>query len=45
MHADLPRFSGSVEHALDDKSRLIVPARFRERLGTGFASSPSNRAI
>jgi len=36
MHADLPRFSGSVEHALDDKSRLIVPARFRERLGTGF---------
>lgn len=36
MHADLPRFSGSVEHALDDKGRLIVPARFRERLGTGF---------
>lgn len=36
MHADLPRFTGSVEHALDDKSRLIVPARFRERLGTGF---------
>src|SRR5579872_7052634 len=25
-----------VEHALDDKGRLIVPARFRERLGTGF---------
>ncbi len=36
MHADLPRFSGSVEHALDDKGRLIVPARFRERLGNGF---------
>ena len=36
MHADLPRFTGSVEHALDDKGRLIVPARFRERLGTGF---------
>ena len=36
MHAELPRFTGSVEHALDDKSRLIVPARFRERLGTGF---------
>ena len=36
MHADLPRFTGSVEHALDEKSRLIVPARFRERLGTGF---------
>jgi len=25
-----------VEHALDDKGRLIVPARFRERLGAGF---------
>ncbi|MGZ3507624.1 MAG: division/cell wall cluster transcriptional repressor MraZ, partial [Vulcanimicrobiaceae bacterium] len=36
MHADLPRFTGQVEHALDDKGRLIVPARFRERLGTGF---------
>lgn len=36
MHADLPRFTGSVDHALDDKGRLIVPARFRERLGTGF---------
>ena len=36
MHADLPRFTGSVEHALDDKGRLIVPARFRERLGAGF---------
>lgn len=36
MHAELPRFTGSVEHALDDKARLIVPARYRERLGTGF---------
>jgi len=36
LHADLPRFTGYVEHALDDKGRLIVPARFRERLGTGF---------
>jgi MraZ protein len=36
MQADLPRFTGSVEHALDDKGRLIVPARFRERLGAGF---------
>jgi len=36
LHADPPRFTGSVEHALDDKGRLIVPARFRERLGTGF---------
>jgi MraZ protein len=29
-------FSGSVEHSLDDKGRLVVPARFRERLGAGF---------
>jgi MraZ protein len=36
MHGDLPRFTGSVEHALDEKGRLIVPARFRERLGAGF---------
>jgi MraZ protein len=34
--SELPRFTGSVEHALDDKGRLIVPARFRERLGAGF---------
>jgi MraZ protein len=32
----LPRFTGLAEHALDEKGRLIVPARFRERLGTGF---------
>ena len=36
MPGELPRFTGSVEHALDDKGRLIVPARFRERLGAGF---------
>lgn len=36
MHSDVLRFTGSVEHALDEKGRLIVPARFRERLGTGF---------
>lgn len=33
---DVPRFSGQAEHALDDKGRLVVPARFRERLGAGF---------
>ena len=33
---EVPRFTGSVEHALDDKGRLVVPARFRERLGAGF---------
>lgn len=31
-----PRLSGSAEHALDDKGRLVVPARFRDRLGPGF---------
>ena len=36
MHAGLPRFAGSEQHALDDKGRLIVPARFRERLGDQF---------
>jgi MraZ protein len=39
LHAELPRFTGSVEHALDEKGRLIVPARFRERLGKGFVIS------
>jgi MraZ protein len=34
--SESPRFSGRVEHALDDKGRLVVPARFRERLGPGF---------
>ena len=36
MQADLPRFAGSEQHALDHKGRLIVPARFRERLGSPF---------
>ncbi len=34
--AERPLFTGSVEHSLDDKGRLVVPARFRERLGAGF---------
>jgi MraZ protein len=36
LHAELPRFAGSEQHALDHKGRLIVPARFRERLGHQF---------
>lgn len=36
MHAGLPRFAGSEQHALDHKGRLVVPARFRERLGSQF---------
>jgi MraZ protein len=31
-----PLFTGSFEHTLDDKGRLVVPLRFRERLGGGF---------
>jgi len=34
--SDRPLFTGSVEHGLDDKGRLVVPSRFRERLGAGF---------
>jgi len=30
------RFTGRAEGALDDKGRLVVPARFRERLGPKF---------
>ncbi len=33
---DVARFTGRAEHALDEKSRLVVPARFRERLGGKF---------
>jgi MraZ protein len=36
LAAGRPLFTGSVEHSLDDKGRLVVPARFRERLGAGF---------
>jgi MraZ protein len=32
----LPRFTGSSEHSLDEKGRIVVPARYRERLGAGF---------
>ncbi|GAC1310528.1 MAG: hypothetical protein NVSMB21_18580 [Vulcanimicrobiaceae bacterium] len=33
---DVSRFTGRAESALDDKSRLVVPARFRDRLGATF---------
>jgi MraZ protein len=36
LNRDIPRFTGRSEHALDDKGRLVIPARFRERLGAGF---------
>ncbi|MGE3329293.1 MAG: MraZ N-terminal domain-containing protein, partial [Acidimicrobiia bacterium] len=28
-------FVGSYEHSLDDKGRIVLPAKFRERLATG----------
>lgn len=34
--SDRPLFTGSSDHTLDDKGRLVVPARYRERLGAGF---------
>ena len=45
MHAELPRFAGSEQHALDHKGRLIVPARFRERLRPAVSSSRSPTPI
>ena len=33
---EVVRFTGRAEGALDDKGRLVVPARFRERLGAKF---------
>ncbi len=33
---EIARFTGRAEGALDDKGRLVVPARFRERLGAKF---------
>ncbi len=36
LTAELPRFTGRAEHGLDEKGRLVVPARFRERLGPAF---------
>lgn len=32
----MPRFTGYAEHAFDEKGRVVVPARFRERLGPHF---------
>jgi len=34
--SEFPRFTGSYELRLDDKGRLVVPARIRERLGGAF---------
>lgn len=47
MASDLPRFTGSFELRLDDKGRLVIPARIRERLGGGFVItiSPPDRCL
>ncbi|MCX8053098.1 MAG: division/cell wall cluster transcriptional repressor MraZ [Armatimonadetes bacterium] len=34
--ADSPMFSGAYEHTVDDKCRLVIPARLRHRLGDKF---------
>jgi MraZ protein len=36
LSREQPRFIGSSEHSLDEKGRLVVPARYRERLGQHF---------
>ncbi len=41
--SERPLFTGSVEHSLDDKGRLVVPSRFREKLGAGFFLSIADR--
>lgn len=31
-----PMFMGEFQHTIDDKGRMIIPAKFRESLGTSF---------
>ena len=33
-------FMGEYEHTIDDKGRLIIPAKFRSQLGDGFVVTP-----
>ena len=44
--ADLA-FSGSFEHSLDGKGRVIIPASFREALGENFTITinPTRTAV
>ncbi len=34
----MPKFTGSYQHALDQKNRLFIPAKLREKLGDEFYS-------
>ncbi|MBV9647093.1 MAG: hypothetical protein JO043_06505 [Candidatus Eremiobacteraeota bacterium] len=36
LDREFPRFAGSWKHSLDQKGRLVVPSRVRERLGSIF---------
>lgn len=32
-------FMGEYQHSIDDKGRIIIPAKFRELLGTSFVAT------
>lgn len=34
--SEMPMFMGEFQHSIDEKGRIIIPAKFRELLGTSF---------